>query len=67
MIVLILSFIIVIVFWGAYEQTGGLINLYARDKIDRVLFGFTVPTSFLQAMHAFYVILFGVPVAWFWT
>lgn len=67
MIVLILSFIIVIVFWGAYEQAGGLMNLYARDKIDRVMFGFTVPTSFLQALHAFFVILFGVPVAWFWT
>jgi POT family proton-dependent oligopeptide transporter len=67
MIVLILSFIIVIVFWGAYEQAGGLMNLYTRDKIDRVMFGFEVPTSFLQALHAFYVILFGVPVAYFWT
>lgn len=67
MIVLVLSFIIVIVFWGAYEQAGGLMNLYARDKIDRVMFGFEVPASFLQALHAFYVILFGVPVAYFWT
>jgi len=67
MVVLILSFIIVIVFWGAYEQAGGLMNLYARDKIDRVMFGFTVPASFLQSLHAFYVILFGVPVAYFWT
>ena len=55
------------VFWGAYEQAGGLMNLFARDKIDRVMWGFTVPTSFLQALHAFYVILFGVPIAYFWT
>ena len=67
LIVLILSFIIVIVFWGAYEQAGGLMNLYARDKIDRVLFGFEIPASFLQSLHAFYVILFGVPVAYLWT
>lgn len=67
MIVLLLSFVIVIVFWGAYEQAGGLMNLYARDKIDRVLFGFTVPTSFLQSLHAFYVILIGVPVAYLWS
>lgn len=67
MIVLVLSFIIVIVFWGAYEQAGGLMNLYARDKIDRVMFGFEIPASFLQALHAFYVILFGVPVAYLWT
>tara|TARA_R110001583_G_scaffold4351_1_gene25161 strand:+ start:6139 stop:7479 length:1341 start_codon:yes stop_codon:yes gene_type:complete len=67
MIVLLLSFIIVIVFWGAYEQAGGLMNLYTRDKIDRVLYGFTVPTSFFQALPAFYVIIVGVPVAYLWS
>jgi POT family proton-dependent oligopeptide transporter len=67
LIVLLLSFVIVIVFWGAYEQAGGLMNLYARDKIDRVVFGFEIPASFLQALHAFYVILFGVPVAFLWS
>lgn len=66
LIVLILSFIIVMVFWAAYEQAGGLMNLYARDKIDRVMFGFTVPASFLQSLHAFYVIILGVPIAYLW-
>ena len=67
MLVLILSFIIVMVFWGAYEQAGGLLNLFARDKIDRVMFGFTVPASFLQSLHAFYVILLGLPIAYLWV
>ncbi|WP_298286294.1 peptide MFS transporter [uncultured Lutibacter sp.] len=67
MIVLVISFIIVMVFWAAYEQAGGLMNLYARDKIDREIFGFTVPASFLQSLHAFYVILLGVPVAYLWS
>lgn len=67
LIVLLLSFIIVIVFWGAYEQAGGLMNLYAKEKIDRVMWGFEVPTSFLQALHAFFVILIGVPMAWLWV
>jgi POT family proton-dependent oligopeptide transporter len=67
LVVLLLSFVIVIVFWGAYEQAGGLMNLYARDKIDRVILGFEIPASFLQALHAFYVILFGVPVAYLWS
>lgn len=65
--VLLLSFIVVIVFWAAYEQAGGLMNLYAKQKIDRVLMGFEVPASFLQSLHAFYVILIGVPMAWFWV
>ena len=67
MIVLVISFIIVMVFWAAYEQAGGLMNLYARDKINREIFGFTVPASFLQSLHAFYVILLGVPVAYLWS
>lgn len=36
-IVLLLSFLIVIVFWGAFEQAGGLMNLYTRAKIDRIV------------------------------
>lgn len=67
MIVLLLSFVIVIVFWGAYEQAGGLMNLYAKEKVDRFMWGFEVPASFLQSLHAFYVILIGAPMAWFWV
>lgn len=67
LLVMGISFIIVIIFWGAYEQAGGLMNLYAKQKIDRVVFGVTVPASFLQALHAFYVILLGAPMAYFWT
>ena len=28
-----LAFLIVIVFWGAFEQAGGLMNLYASQKL----------------------------------
>jgi POT family proton-dependent oligopeptide transporter len=34
-IVLLISFLIVIVFWGAFEQAGGLMNVYTNVKIDR--------------------------------
>ena len=65
-VVLLLSFLIVIVFWAAYEQAGGLMNLYARDSVDRFVFGFEVPTSWFQSLHAFYVVLIGAPMAWLW-
>lgn len=65
-IVLLISFLIVIVFWAAYEQAGGLMNLYARDKVDRFLFGWEIPTSYFQSLHAFYVVLLGGPMAWLW-
>lgn len=34
--VMFLSFLIIIVFWGAFEQAGGLMNLYAKEKTDRM-------------------------------
>ncbi len=66
-IVLLLSFLIIIVFWMAYEQAGGLMNLFAKQKIDRVVAGLEIPASTLQSLHAIFVILFAGVVAWFWT
>jgi POT family proton-dependent oligopeptide transporter len=67
MTVMLISFLIVMVFWAAYEQAGGLMNLYARDKIDRVVFGYEIPASFFQSLHALYVVILGAPMAWFWV
>ena len=67
MTVMFISFLIVMVFWAAYEQAGGLMNLYARDKIDRIVFGYEIPTSFFQSLHALYVVILGAPMAWFWV
>ena len=36
-LVLLLSFLLVIAFWGAFEQAGGLMNLYAKQKTDRFI------------------------------
>jgi len=66
-IVLLISFIIVIVFWAAYEQAGGLMNIYTHDKINRELFGFEIPASLFQSVPAIFVIMFGTIVASFWS
>ena len=36
-VVLLLCFFISIIFWGAFEQSGALINIYTNNKIDRTL------------------------------
>jgi len=64
--VLLLSFLIVIVFWGAYEQAGGLMNLYAYTLTDRSIFGLEIPAAAFQSLAAFYIIVIGVTVANFW-
>lgn len=63
MIVLLLSFLIIIVFWGAFEQAGGLMNLYTQSKVDRM----GVPASIFQALNPGYIIIFGVVVGSFWN
>ncbi len=66
-IVIIISFLIVIVFWGAFEQAGGLMNIYTKEKINRVLFGFEVPASWFQSLNPLFIILLGSPIASFWV
>lgn len=66
-IVLLISFLIVIVFWAAYEQAGGLMNLYTKEKINRVIFGWEIPASLFQSVPAIFVIIFGTAVASFWA
>ena len=41
-IVLMISFLLVIIFWGAFEQAGGLMNIYAKEKTNRMLMGWEV-------------------------
>ncbi|MFB3056783.1 MAG: peptide MFS transporter [Ignavibacteriaceae bacterium] len=66
MIVLFLSFIIIIVFWGSFEQAGGLMNIYTNSKVDRMLFGWQIPTSWFQSLNPFFIMVFGTLVATFW-
>jgi POT family proton-dependent oligopeptide transporter len=35
MLVMFLSFLLIIIFWGAFEQAGGLMNLYTKSNTDR--------------------------------
>lgn len=66
-IVLVLSFLIIIVFWSAFEQAGGLMSLYTDVKIDRMLGSWEVPTAVFQSLNAGYIIIFGMAVAGFWV
>ncbi len=65
-IVLFLSFIIIIVFWGAFEQAGGLMNIFTNSKVDRMLFGWQIPTSWFQSLNPLFIMIFGTMVATFW-
>tara|TARA_R110001583_G_C5640843_1_gene407859 strand:- start:682 stop:2301 length:1620 start_codon:yes stop_codon:yes gene_type:complete len=66
-LVVLLSFFIVIIFWGAFEQAGGLMNVYTEQKTDRMLFGWLVPTPMFQGLNAGFILLFAVWIANIWA
>ena len=66
-IVLLLSFLLVIVFWGAFEQAGGLMNIYTKYKTNRMLMGWEVPATWFQSLNAFFIVVLGTTVAGFWA
>jgi len=65
--VLFLSFSIVVVFWGAFEQAGGLMNIYTLEKTNRVIAGVTIPASIFQSLNAIFIVLLGTTVAGYWA
>ena len=66
-IVLMISFLLVIIFWGAFEQAGGLMNIYAKEKTNRMLMGWEVPASWFQSLNAMFIIFLGTTVAGYWA
>jgi len=66
-VVLFISFLLVIVFWGAFEQAGGLMNIYASEKTNRMLMGWEVPASWFQSLNAMFIIFLGTSVALYWA
>ena len=66
-VVLFISFLLVIVFWGAFEQAGGLMNIYASEKTNRMLMGWEVPASWFQSLNAMFIIFLGTLVAGYWA
>ena len=65
--VLLISFLLVIVFWGAFEQAGGLMSIYTMEKTDRMLMGWEVPATWFQSLNAMFIIFLGTAIAGFWA
>ena len=67
LIAVFISLIIIAVFWMAFEQAGGLMNLYTQQYTNRDFFGiFEIPAGVFQSLNAGYILIFGAFVAAFW-
>ena len=50
-------FVFVVLFWAAFEQAGGLMNIYANDKTDRMVGSFEVPAGWFQSLNPLFIVL----------
>jgi len=68
MIVMFIAFLVVVVFWMAFEQAGGLMNIYTNNATDRNFFGlWEIPAPVFQSLNAGFILIFGGIVASFWA
>ena len=65
-VVIILLFFFAAIFWSAFEQAPTSLNLFARDFTDRVVFGWEMPTLWLQAANSVFVIALAPVFAAIW-
>jgi proton-dependent oligopeptide transporter, POT family len=55
--VIFLLFVFVVLFWAAFEQAGGLMNIYAAEKTDRMLGTFEVPAGWFQSLNPLFIVV----------
>ncbi len=64
--VIFVLFLAAAVFWGGFEQAGTSMNIFADRLTDRVIFGWEMPTEWLQSVNSIFIILLAPVFASIW-
>jgi POT family proton-dependent oligopeptide transporter len=64
---IVIFFLFTILFWGAYEQKGASLNLFAKELVRTEAFGIAFPSSYLQSCTPFFVILLAPVFSALWV
>jgi len=64
---IVVLFVAATFFWGAYEQAGSSLNLFARDLTDRLIGDFEFPAGWFQFVPAAFVVILAPIFAWLWV
>jgi len=62
----VVLFLFASLFWGAYEQAGSTLNLFADRHTRLEIAGFEFPSSWFQSVQPIFVILLAPAFAWLW-
>jgi POT family proton-dependent oligopeptide transporter len=66
-VVIVILALFVVFFWTAFEQAGGLMNLYTDEKVNRMVGGFLIPTTWFQSVNPAFIVLFAPVFSALWT
>ena len=64
--VIFIFFLFTILFWGAYEQKGASLNLFADRLVRAEIFGVSFPVPFLQSLTGIFVIILAPVFSYLW-
>ena len=64
--VIFIFFIFAIFFWAGFEQAGSSLTLYTDKYIDRIVFGYEIPTEWFQSVNPLFIVLLAPLFAMFW-
>lgn len=56
----------IVFFMAAFEQSGGLLNLYADQWTDRLWFGRQIPAALFQSLNPIFVVILSPFFSWLW-
>lgn len=62
----VIFFLFTTLFWAAYEQKGASLNLFALKLVRTEVFGSSFPSSWLQSLTAFFVIILAPLFSMLW-
>lgn len=65
--VIAVFFISAAIFWSGFEQAGSTLNLFAARYTDRHVFGWEMPTSWLQSVNPLMIIVLAPVFGWLWV
>jgi len=61
-----LLFVFAAIFWAAFEQAGSSLNLFAAEKSDNRLLGYSFPSSWYQSVNSIFIISLAPVFSWLW-
>ena len=66
LVVVLVLFVASAIFWSAFEQAPSTLNIFARDNTSHTIFGWNYPSSWLQSVNSFFIIVMAPVFAWVW-